>query len=297
MAQLNTLDVASEGHDEKVCDWKDTLKKHAFSSQNVYNFNIFNTISPKFYLYLLQLLVSAGLPLPSSVEQTSTFNISEFGSFGTPCQPFSPEAPPFSPITPQASLAQNESSLCVSTLSSALSGAHMCNSVITSTPCPQNPAPSFSVLPLLPTSSPVVPEKWAGFKIVIDNIDMNIRPRYQTFERQTKSIHYVNAYAVRDRIDLSCSSSTEVNSEVSIDSHLPDDNDRENILANFVILVGRILCELIPALKDIPNLSTQRILHQFTKEMDTKSEIVSRYNAGAMHHIYSYPSFYCTISV
>ena len=44
-----------------------------------------------------------------------------------------------------------------------------------------------------------------------------------------KSIHYVNSYAVRDRVDLSSYSSTAANSGhnvVPIESLLPDEDDR-----------------------------------------------------------------------
>ena len=43
----------------------------------------------------------------------------------------------------------------------------------------------------------------AGFKIVFDNIDLTVRPRHTTEERQSLSLHNVNAYAVKDRVDYS----------------------------------------------------------------------------------------------
>ena len=48
-----------------------------------------------------------------------------------------------------------------------------------------------------------MPTPWHGFKIVGDNIDKNIRPSFQRCDYQTKSFHYFNSYAVKDRIDLS----------------------------------------------------------------------------------------------
>ena len=138
--------------------------------------------------------------------------------------------------------------------------------------------PSVLVSHPLAASSPNVtkPWKWSGFKLVIDNIDMNLRPRHQTFERQTKSIHYVNCYAVRDRVDLSSYSNTNIRHVVPIESLLPLEDDRRSIMGNFVILAGRILCESIPALCQIPHLATQHILHPHSKEMNSKSEIVRK---------------------
>ena len=48
--------------------------------------------------------------------------------------------------------------------------------------------------------------EWDGFKIVGDNIDKNVRPSYQRHDHQMKSFHHFHSYAVRDRIDLTCSS-------------------------------------------------------------------------------------------
>lgn len=90
----------------------------------------------------------------------------------------------------------------------------------------------------------------AGFKSVLDNIDMNLRPRHQTFERHTQSIYLVNTFAVRDRINFSRHDSTLQTREntVSVDSLLPSASDGDSIMTNFVILAGRIFQDSIPAL-------------------------------------------------
>ena len=125
------------------------------------------------------------------------------------------------------------------------------------------------------------PNEWCGFKIAMDNIDMNIRPRHQTFERQTQSLHYVNSFALKDRIDFSSFEHATVNTvlhpESLHDVLLPSASDREALMANFVILAGRILCDAIPALNKIPGLTTKHIEHLYSKEMSTKSGIVSAY--------------------
>lgn len=42
-----------------------------------------------------------------------------------------------------------------------------------------------------------------GYKVVGDNIDKNVKPRYARQENKTLSMHYYHSYAVRDRIDIS----------------------------------------------------------------------------------------------
>ena len=44
--------------------------------------------------------------------------------------------------------------------------------------------------------------EWTGFKIVGDNIDKTAKPRHVRFDRQTKSLHYFHAYAVKDRVNF-----------------------------------------------------------------------------------------------
>ena len=193
----------------------------------------------------------------------------------------SPEPPPFSPITPQQSVLSAHNSLSTT--------LHVTETPLVSTM--QNCTPAQQVQHLdtfvaihspLAASSPKGSQqwKWSGFKIVIDNIDMNVRPRHQTFERQTKSVHYVNSYAVRDRIDLStCSTEAEgAHNVVCMESLLPTEQDRSDIMANFVVLAGRILSDVIPALRGIPNLKTQHITHLYSQEMSTQSEIVRKLN-------------------
>ena len=41
------------------------------------------------------------------------------------------------------------------------------------------------------------------YKLVFDNIDKTVKPRYMRLESQTKSLHYVQLYAVKDRVNLS----------------------------------------------------------------------------------------------
>lgn len=231
-------------------------------------------------------MMNVGVPHhPDYSENMSSFSISlgHFESFSSMDIPTSasPEAPVFSPITPKhISVDSLVSVVEITGASTPLQQTWSSPGSHDVSPCsiPLLQAPISESLPLpVAVSSPLqnIKQKWTGFKVVIDNIDMNLRPRHQTFERQTKSIHYVNSYAVRDRVDLSCCTAvTSRNTVVSIDSLLPNDTDRKKIMNNFVILAGRILIESIPAFKEIPDLVTKHTLHQHSEEMNSRSEIV-----------------------
>ena len=59
------------------------------------------------------------------------------------------------------------------------------------------------------TSQPApTPSPCSGYKFVIGNIDTGVKPRYQRIDSQNQSLHYVQVFAVRDRLDFSQLSST-----------------------------------------------------------------------------------------
>ena len=43
----------------------------------------------------------------------------------------------------------------------------------------------------------------AGYKQVFDNLDKNVKPKHMRTDNQTKSLHFVQSYATRDRVDFS----------------------------------------------------------------------------------------------
>ena len=116
----------------------------------------------------------------------------------------------------------------------------------------------------------------AGFKIVFDNIDLTVRPRHTTEERQSLSLHNVNAYAVKDRVDYSTFSSTRDQKEDNLYAILPSEEDYQSLKERFIVYVSRIMVKYIKFFHDdFQTLVQQQIPHKFSKEMSKKSEVVS----------------------
>ena len=88
------------------------------------------------------------------------------------------------------------------------------------------------------TSPPV-----ASYKIMFDNIDKTVRPRQMRIDSQTKSLHYVQLYAVKDFSSLS---DLPPSGERVLQVILPTNEDQKAIADNFSILVARIIVEHIP---------------------------------------------------
>lgn len=131
-------------------------------------------------------------------------------------------------------------------------------------------------------SSPVTPSSTPspsyGHKFVIDNIDKNVSPRNMTMESQTRSLHYVQIYSVKDKIDYyglfkrPFSPSTDLMCLYDI---LPSPEDYTSIKENFKIIVARLIVEHLPFFSsDFKGLVPRHTPHRFSTEMSVKSEVV-----------------------
>lgn len=85
-----------------------------------------------------------------------------------------------------------------------------------------------------------------GFCIIGDNIDKNVRPRYQTQCSQTRSLHMFHACAALDRIDLLGLSdqppSLDVPVTIDPDLLLPQQSDMDCVLSRCTTLMSRYIC-------------------------------------------------------
>jgi L1 cell adhesion molecule like protein len=118
------------------------------------------------------------------------------------------------------------------------------------------------------------------FKLVGDNlhVDKNVKPSDVRVDSQTKSLHYFQTYAVRDRIDLTAYDETPpVIDESKIDSTrlLPSESDHSELTKNFSFLVARVLKQYMPFFEKFGSGLERHIRHKFYEEMGQKSEVVS----------------------
>ena len=115
----------------------------------------------------------------------------------------------------------------------------------------------------------------AGYKIVFDNLDKTVKPRYMRSDAQAQSLHYVQGFAMKDRIDYSCFSEKLDNGEVNLYSVLPNSEDYQLLKQNFAIHISRIIADYLLIFKeDFKNLVPRHIPHKYSKEMSMKSKIV-----------------------
>ena len=118
------------------------------------------------------------------------------------------------------------------------------------------------------------------FKIVGDNIDITLRPRYMRFDKQNTSIHSFQSFALKDRVNFSHLSdsppSEQPNFPQIIEKLLPNDNDDLQICDEFAVLVARMLCTYMKFFKEsFADVVDWHIPHKYSTEMSNKSVIVS----------------------
>ena len=119
----------------------------------------------------------------------------------------------------------------------------------------------------------LTPSPYSGYKFVIDNRDTGVKPRYQRIDSQSQSLHYVQAFAVKNRVDLSQLLSTPPLPGRSV---LWTTAFNHGLKEQFAILVARVLVEHIPYFADDFNGLVENLIpHQYTSEMAKKSEVVN----------------------
>ena len=236
--------------------------------------------------------LSLSLTSEELMDMETSYNLSDFSSpvTNTPEAP----APQFSPLTPLGISTLEQVSTPLAPQFSPLIPPVISTPEQVSTPLSPSPSDGHN-LPIHDKSTPTVPSTFGdttqeqtgdqkasghvkhGMKFVGDNIDKNVRPRHQTIEKQTRSLHYFNSYACLDRVDLSglsdATPSINIRS-IGIETVLPTSEDVDQLLSNFAVIACRILVKHIPALAKFDEITTDHIQHQHYTEMSKRSKVV-----------------------
>lgn len=142
---------------------------------------------------------------------------------------------------------------------------------------PQSITPASTEQELAPCFEHAEPPRF--HKVVFDNLDKTVNPRYMRLNAQSQSLHYVQIYSVKSRLEFSSLSLIPKVSNIdglSVYDILPSKDDYKALKLNFSVLVARILHEYVAFFgKDFKKLIPQHIPHQYSDQMSTKSEVVS----------------------
>ncbi len=129
--------------------------------------------------------------------------------------------------------------------------------------------PDKDTTPTPEPSDEAVEMREEGYKIVFDNVEKNVKPRYMRSDCQTRSLHCVHGYGVKDRIDFSEYSDV-APQEVNAFDVIPTEEDYKSLKSDFSVLVSQAIVEFLPFFSAISHIP-----HRYSKEMSAKSEVVS----------------------
>ena len=99
-------------------------------------------------------------------------------------------------------------------------------------------------------------------------------------DRQAQMLNNFHLYDVRDHVDTSNNLSEELPScrafeGLTIHDILPSSDDHDKMLENYVTLFARVITAEIPFFKQFEDVVPLHIIHEHSRELEHKSEVVS----------------------
>ena len=121
-------------------------------------------------------------------------------------------------------------------------------------------------------------ERPPSFNIVLDNVDLKVLASDMTSDNQNKDYHWCNHNAHLDRVNplhLDDDKPRANLEDVPNSAFLPSLDDQNSLLSDFVILVGRVIVENLPAFAIFKDVIPQHIKHKYSEDLKRKTETVS----------------------
>ena len=114
-------------------------------------------------------------------------------------------------------------------------------------------------------------------RVVADNIDYTINARVQSEKHKNKSIHWIQKYAVVNKVvepSLSSNKPRKLLKNVQLPDLLPNKAVHERLVQRWAVLIGRVVCKYMAKLQHLQSVVIYHIPHKYSKEMAAKSETV-----------------------
>ena len=118
-------------------------------------------------------------------------------------------------------------------------------------------------------------KKQAMVKVTGDNMDIYIRTEHQSTERANKDLHMFTSNIIFPRVYCHHLSNEEPTvGPVRIPDILLTQQDKDQLLDAYAVLVGRLLCHNVPAFKWLESVLPNHIPHRQSMYMDKKSNVM-----------------------
>ena len=114
------------------------------------------------------------------------------------------------------------------------------------------------------------------YRIVADNVDLEITSRIQPKEKSNRSLHWNHQFVLLDKV---CPPYSKISEDCAkkmqfIDLQ-PDMQVQQNLVGRMAILVSRVITNYLKAFQPLKNVVVHHIPHRYSEEMANKSDLVS----------------------
>ncbi|XP_013382166.1 uncharacterized protein LOC106152931 [Lingula anatina] len=118
--------------------------------------------------------------------------------------------------------------------------------------------------------------KSAGYQVIGDNVDLLIKARHMSSERQNKDIHWFFMYAAIDEVSGSHLDNFRMPkvSDVPLTKCLPNSFDVKKLKYHCMVLWSRVVVHWIPALQCLSKAVVRHIPHRYENTMKAKTTTV-----------------------
>nr|XP_006816718.1 PREDICTED: uncharacterized protein LOC102803889 [Saccoglossus kowalevskii] len=118
----------------------------------------------------------------------------------------------------------------------------------------------------------------AGYSVVFDNLDLNKKARHMTGEHRNQDFHFVNTYAVKDRVNCeNLPDDAPICDILKLPNtvFLPTAADHKALKSDFAEIIIRIIVqEMSFFTKHFSNTMVRHIPHTYSEESSVKSELI-----------------------
>ena len=127
-----------------------------------------------------------------------------------------------------------------------------------------------------------------NFSIVLNNVDLKLLASDMTSSNQNKDLHWCNHNAYLDRVNpthlLDDGPVADLH-DVPNSTFLPSMTDQNSLLSDFIVLIGRVLVENMPASELFKDVVPLHIRHKYSDELQKKTETLSFFKKNCVDHI------------
>jgi hypothetical protein len=112
------------------------------------------------------------------------------------------------------------------------------------------------------------------YQIIGDNIDLYVKTKHMSSEKQNKSIHWFAMNAVQDRVTGNALDNLRpIKSIMKMENKefLPSFHDNQDLLHDFIPVFARVLVDKIPAMQTFKSVVVKHIPHKYSNEMKKKT--------------------------